>query len=79
MKQIGGLDPDMVIWRYLTLKKFVSLAELRAVWFAKLAIFEDAEEGMTPGISPPRAQASASRYGRVVSRRGEKEPGSAVR
>jgi hypothetical protein len=46
MNQIGELDPDTVIWRYLTLKKFVSLIELGAVWFAKLAIFEDAEEGI---------------------------------
>ncbi len=48
MNQIGELDPDTVIWRYLTLKKFVLLIELGAVWFAKLGIFEDAEEGMTP-------------------------------
>jgi hypothetical protein len=49
--QIGELDPDTVIWRYLTLKKFVSLIELGAVWFAKLGIFEDVEEGMTPELT----------------------------
>ncbi len=48
MNQIGNLDLDAVIWRYLTLKKFVSLIDLRAVWFTRLGIFEDAEEGMTP-------------------------------
>jgi hypothetical protein len=47
--QIGQFNPSTVIWRYLTFKKFVSLIELRALWFAKLGLFEDAEEGMTPG------------------------------
>jgi hypothetical protein len=51
VNHIGELDPDTVIWRYLTLKKFVSLIELGAVWFAKLGIFEDAEEGMTPELT----------------------------
>jgi hypothetical protein len=51
VNQIGELDPDTVIWRYLTLKKFVSLIELGAVWFAKLGIFEDTEEGMTPKLT----------------------------
>jgi hypothetical protein len=51
VNQIGELDPDTVIWRYLTLKKFVLLIKLGAVWFAKLGIFEDAEEGMTPELT----------------------------
>lgn len=49
--QIGRVDPGTVIWRYLTFKKFVSLIELRAIWFAKLGLFEDAEEGMTPELT----------------------------
>jgi len=51
MNQIGELDPNTVIWRYLTFRKLVSLIDLRAVWFAKLGIFEDAEEGMTPELT----------------------------
>lgn len=51
MNQIGELDPDTVIWRYLTFRKFASLIKLGAVWFAKLGIFEDAEEGMTPELT----------------------------
>ncbi len=51
MNQIGELDVDAVIWRYLTFKKFVALIDLRAVWFAKLGIFEDIEEGMTPELT----------------------------
>ncbi len=51
MNQIGELDPGTVIWRYLTRKKFVSLIELQAVWFARLGIFEDAEEGTTPELT----------------------------
>jgi hypothetical protein len=48
VNEIGEVSLDTVIWRYLTLKKFVSFIELGAVWFAKLGIFEDVEEGMTP-------------------------------
>lgn len=51
MIQIGQVDPGTVIWRYLTFKKFVSLIELGALWFAKLGLFEDAEEGMTPELT----------------------------
>jgi hypothetical protein len=51
VNHIGELDPDTVIWRYLTLEKFALLIELGAVWFAKLGIFEDAEEGMTPELT----------------------------
>jgi hypothetical protein len=48
---IGELDPQTVIWRYLTYEKFVALIRLSAVWFAKLGIFMDAEEGMTPELT----------------------------
>ena len=51
MNEIGEVSLDTVIWRYLTLKKFVSFIELGAVWFAKLGIFEDVEEGMTPELT----------------------------
>lgn len=51
MIQIGELDPEMVIWRYLTFQKFVKLIGLGAVWFAKLGIFEDVEEGITPELT----------------------------
>jgi hypothetical protein len=49
--QIGAVDPETVIWRYLTFRKLVSLIDLSAVWFAKLGIFEDIEEGMTPALT----------------------------
>ena len=51
MNEIGEVSLDTVIWRYLTLKKFVSFMELGGVWFAKLRIFEDVEEGMTPELT----------------------------
>ncbi|MEJ0050183.1 MAG: hypothetical protein WDN02_03030 [Methylovirgula sp.] len=51
MNQVGELDLDAVIWRYLTFKKFAALIDLRAAWFAKLGIFEDIEEGMTPALT----------------------------
>ena len=51
MEQIGELDLDTVIWRYLTFQKFVCLIRLNAVWFAKLGIFEEAEEGITPKLT----------------------------
>jgi len=48
VNQIGQLDLDTVIWRYLTFGKFISHIQLGALWFAKLRIFQDAEEGLTP-------------------------------
>jgi hypothetical protein len=48
MKQIGELDPNTVIWRYLSMSKFVSLIRTSALWFSKLQIFEDVFEGTTP-------------------------------
>ena len=51
MNQIGELEPNTVIWRYLTFEKFALLIKLGAVWFAKLGIFEDFEEGMTPELT----------------------------
>lgn len=51
MNQLDAIDPDTVIWRYLTFAKFSKLASLRALWFAKLAIFEDIEEGTTPAVA----------------------------
>jgi hypothetical protein len=51
VNQIGELDRDAIIWRYLTFEKFKRLVELRAVWFAKLGKFEDVEEGMTPAFT----------------------------
>jgi hypothetical protein len=59
VNQIGELDPNTIIWRYLTFEKFKRLVELRAVWFAKLAKFEDVEEGMTPALA---RQALKSRH-----------------
>ena len=51
MIQIGQIDPRTVIWRYLTFKKFASFVQLSALWFAKLGLFEDTEEGMTPELT----------------------------
>jgi hypothetical protein len=51
VNQIGELEPDTVIWRYLTFEKFALLIKLGAVWFAKLGIFEDTEEGITPELT----------------------------
>jgi hypothetical protein len=52
--QIGELDLDTVIWRYLTFKKFIPLIKFNALWFAKLGIFEDAEEGVAKAMHYPR-------------------------
>lgn len=48
MQQVGELEPDTVIWRYLTISKFLSLVKTSALWFSKLQVFEDVFEGMTP-------------------------------
>ncbi len=51
---LGGLDPDVPIWRYLTFPKFVSLLATRALWFSKLRILTDALEGTTPALTRRR-------------------------
>jgi hypothetical protein len=51
VNHIGEVDPSTIIWRYQTFEKFTKLMELRAIWFAKLAKFEDVEEGMTPALA----------------------------
>ncbi|HEY1935993.1 MAG TPA: hypothetical protein VGG99_28640 [Acetobacteraceae bacterium] len=48
MQQLGELDPNATIWRYLTFQKFVSLIATGALWFSKLQVFEDAFEGTIP-------------------------------
>ena len=49
--QLGDLDPDATIWRYLTFPKFISLLLTQALWFSKLSILEDTFEGMTPALT----------------------------
>ncbi len=51
MEQIGTVDPGAVIWRYLHFDKFASLILRKALWFSKLEIFEDNEEGITPSVT----------------------------
>jgi hypothetical protein len=57
VNHLDAIDPDTVIWRYLTFAKFSKLVSLRALWFAKLGIFEDIEEGMTPDIARQQLKA----------------------
>ena len=54
MIQLGEIDPTFTIWRYLTFVKFDSLIQRSALWFSKLQIFEDAQEGMTPELTRSR-------------------------
>ena len=52
-KNLSDEDFDKTAWRYLTVRKFMSLLTERALWFSKLAILEDRYEG----IIPPRVEA----------------------
>ena len=54
MIQMGELDPNTVIWRYLPFNRFTSLVEFGALWFSRLRAFNDLDEGMTPAL--PRRQ-----------------------
>jgi hypothetical protein len=54
MIQIGKLDPDTTIWRYLPFNRFTSFMEFGALWFSRLRAFDDLDEGMTPAV--PRGQ-----------------------
>lgn len=49
--QLGDLDPNATIWRYLTFPKFISLLLTQALWFSKLSMLEDTFEGMTPALT----------------------------
>jgi hypothetical protein len=51
MIQVGDLDLDAVIWRYLPFDRFKLLAGRSALWFSKLQHFMDQEEGMTPAVA----------------------------
>lgn len=53
MKRVGECDRNATIWRYLTIDKFASLLQTRALWFSKLQILQDQREGMMPAA--PRA------------------------
>ena len=51
MNQLEELDSNTVIWRYLSFEKFRALVSFRALWFSKLGIFQDIEEGLTPALA----------------------------
>jgi hypothetical protein len=54
MIEIGELDPNTTIWRYLPFERFASLIQFRALWFSRLRAFHDLNEGITPAV--PRGQ-----------------------
>ncbi|KPJ62406.1 hypothetical protein AMJ44_15635 [candidate division WOR-1 bacterium DG_54_3] len=41
-------DLDIRIWRYMSFVKFISLLELKALWFSRLGALEDQFEGTLP-------------------------------
>ena len=41
----GSMNPDVSIWRYMDLAKFISMLEAQALHFARTDIMEDAFEG----------------------------------
>ena len=51
MIQLGDIDLNTVIWRYLPFDRFTSLVGLSALWFSKLQNFVDQEEGITPDVA----------------------------
>ena len=51
MIQLGDIDPNTVIWRYLPFERLSSLVGLSALWFSKLQNFVDQEEGITPDVA----------------------------
>ena len=52
--RLGNLDSHTTIWRYFTFPKFISLLVTQALWFSKLSILEDTQEGTIPELT--RAQ-----------------------
>ena len=46
-----GLNPpqdDTIIWRYMSMTKFLMLLDNQGLWFSRSDTFEDANEGMFP-------------------------------
>jgi len=48
IKNIHQTELDLLVWRYLTFPKFISLVTYGALWFAKLNILQDQFEGTLP-------------------------------
>lgn len=44
----GDVEPSTPVWRYFDRPKFESLLRTSALWFSKLAILEDQQEGRAP-------------------------------
>lgn len=49
-KNLLGADLDKPVWRYLTFAKYISLLAYGAIWFSKLNILIDKDEGAMPAI-----------------------------
>jgi len=47
-KNLSEADLDLVVLRYLTFPKFISMLTYQALWFSKLNILEDKFEGTLP-------------------------------
>lgn len=48
---LQDIDLDKTVWRYLTFGKYISLLAYGAIWFSKLNILIDKDEGAMPAIA----------------------------
>jgi hypothetical protein len=56
-KNLQGADLDKTVWRYVTFAKYISLMAYGAIWFSKLNILVDKEEGTMPAMPATEMQA----------------------
>jgi hypothetical protein len=61
-KNLQDADLDKIVWRYLTFAKYISLLAYGAIWFSKLNILIDKDEGAMPAI--PAAEMRAEHQAR---------------
>ncbi len=51
LRHLSEADLELVVWRYLTFPKYVSMMIYGAIWFSKLKILIDADEGSMPVVA----------------------------
>ncbi len=44
---LGEIDPDEIVWRYMSLAKFVSMLKSRILWLSSLVTMTDPFEGFS--------------------------------
>lgn len=47
-KELQGVNENLIIWKYMSLSKFIQIILTSTLWFNRLDNFEDVFEGVYP-------------------------------